>query len=188
LTDHGNGAASAGQPDLAELATDGIAAGSWVLDPAGSRVEFHVRHFWGAITVHGTFGQVTGEGSVSEDGTITGKLTMDAASLDTRNKQRDKHLRSADFFDSDNHGEVVVTVSEASPASSSDLAFRGTLAAAGHAQPIEFTAHVSEATAQSVVLTAEIEVNRTAFAMTWRPLGIASVTARGTVVARFVRP
>ncbi len=191
MSEHGRAGGSAGPVAPAEadaLLADGTVTGQWVLDPAGSRVEFRVKHFWGAVTVHGMFGAVTGEGSVSADGAITGRLTMDVSSLSTGNKQRDKHLRSADFFAADSHGEVVVTVSGAEPAGQAALACHGTLEAAGHSEPVEFTAHIREATGQVVVLDAEIVVDRTLFAMTWSPLGMAAAVARGTVVARFVRP
>jgi polyisoprenoid-binding protein YceI len=112
---------------------------------------------------------------------------MDAASLSTKNRKRDEHLRSADFFDVENHPNVVVTVT-AMPAGPAALACQGTLEAAGHARPIEFTAHVEDASAQAVTLRAETVVDRTGFAMTWSPLGTASAMARATVVARFVRP
>ena len=49
------------------------------------------------------------------------------------------------------------------------------------------TAHIDEASAQSVVLTSELEFDRSEFEMTWSPLHIASMTAHGTVKARFVR-
>ena len=71
--------------------------GTWTLDPAGSSAEFHVKHFWGAITVHGRFERLAGEGTVAEDGTLTGAIRLDAASLDTKQKKRDQHLRAAEF-------------------------------------------------------------------------------------------
>jgi polyisoprenoid-binding protein YceI len=174
--------------EVAAVLADGTVAGDWVLDPAGSRVEFHVKHFWGAVTVHGTFETITGQGTVGEDGTVTGRLTMDGASVNTRSKPRDKHLRSADFFDTDNHRDVVITLTEAKPDGPATLACQGTLEAAGHNRPIEFTARVQEASAQAVVLNAEITIDRTAFDMTWSPLGMAAAMAEGTVLARFVRP
>lgn len=61
-------------------------------------------------------------------------------------------------------------------------------ARSSHVNPIEFTARVDEASAQSATLRAETVVDRTRFAMTWSPLGMASAIARATVVARFVRP
>jgi polyisoprenoid-binding protein YceI len=175
------------QAGAGALLADGTAAGHWVLDPAGSRAEFHVKHFWGAITVHGSFSQITGEGDVGPDRKVTGRLSIDASSLGTGNKKRDAHLRSADFFDVEHHPMVVVTVTGATLAGLAALACQGSLEAAGHIQPVEFTAHVEDASAEAVVLRAELVVDRTRFAMTWSPLGMASAMARATVVARFAR-
>ena len=176
------------EADAGALLDDGTVAGRWVLDPAGSRAEFHVKHFWGAVTVHGSFGQITGEGSVGPDGTVTGRVCIEASSLGTGNKKRDEHLRSADFFDAGRHPQVVVTVTAATPVGRAAVACQGSLEAAGHAEPVEFTAHVEDASAEIVVVRADLVVDRTRFAMTWSPLGMASAMAHGTVVARFVRP
>jgi polyisoprenoid-binding protein YceI len=163
------------------------AVGSWVLDPTGSRVEFHVKHFWGVITVHGSFAQVSGEGTVGVDGALQGQLRIDGASLSTKNKKRDEHLRSADFFDVEHHPQVVVTVTSAQPSGPAVVTGRGTLEAAGHVQPIELPLHIAEISEQRVTLRAELEIDRTGFAMTWSPMGMASKTARVNVLARFVR-
>ena len=187
MSDQDSNAVPAANPDVAGLMSGGAAAGHWVLDPAGSSVEFAVKHFWGAITVRGSFGTIAGEGTVGQDGTVTGWLDLDATSLSTRNKQRDQHLRSADFFDVEHHPRVVVTVTAASQTGPDSLACQGTLEAAGHAEPIEFTARVDVASENTVVLHAEIEVDRTKFAMTWSPLRVAAFPARGTVAARFAR-
>lgn len=188
MSEGSDGTSALAHADVGAVLAGGTAAGRWVLDPAGSRAEFGVRHFWGAITVRGSFGQITGEGNVGADGTITGRVTLDAASLGTGNKRRDQHLRSADFFNAERHPEVVITVTEARPAGPAGLACRGSLEAAGHAEPVEFTAQVEDASAEAAVLRAELVVDRTKFDMTWSPLGMASATARGTIVARFVRP
>ncbi len=76
-------------PGATSQLADGTAAGSWVLDPTGSAAEFRVRHFWGAITVRGTLGPMAGEATVSSGGAVTGRISFDARSLDTRHKQRD---------------------------------------------------------------------------------------------------
>ncbi len=174
--------------NITGLVADGVAAGQWALDPAGSRFEFHVRHFWGAITVHGTFDSVSGTAEVGADGSISGRIVFDATTLNTKNKQRDKHLRSADFFDAEQHPHMVLTITSGELSGPADLACKGTLEAAGHSRPVEFTAHIDQASAEAAVLTAEFEVDRTGFAMTWSPLGMASATARGTATARFARP
>jgi polyisoprenoid-binding protein YceI len=174
-------------PGAAAQLADGAATGRWVLDPAGSTAEFRVRHFWGAITVRGTLGPMAGQAAVSPDGTVTGRIGFDARSLDTGHKQRDKHLRSADFFHTDEHPQAVLTVTSARPAGPDGLECHGALDVAGHTRPVTFTAHIQEATGQAVVLTAELQVDRTEFGMTWSPLHMASMTALGIVTARFTR-
>jgi polyisoprenoid-binding protein YceI len=181
-----NPSAAAPTGDLGGLA-DSAAVGYWSLDPAGSHAEFHVKHFWGAITVHGSIGGITGEGTIGADGAVTGQVHLDAASLTTKNKRRDEHLRSADFFGVSDHPEVVVTVTAARPSESGTLACQGTLEAAGHSEPIDFIAQVESDGAQAVTVRAQLAVDRTHLAMTWSPLGMAARMARATAVVRFVR-
>ena len=73
---------------------------SWQIDPAHSQVEFAVRHLM-ISTVKGAFGDVRGTVWVdeSEAKTVLVDVTIQVASIDTRQEQRDAHLRSADFFD-----------------------------------------------------------------------------------------
>lgn len=173
--------------DAAALARNGALAGRWTLDPQASRAEFAVRHFWGAITVRGRFERLAGEGSVARDGTVTGQLVIDAASLTTNNKQRDQHLRSADFFDIQHHPQVVLTLRQASLTDDGQLAAQGTLEAAGVTEPVSFTAEVVAANPDAVTLRAELTVDRTRFGMTWSPMRMASMQATGTVTAQFTR-
>ena len=85
-------------------ATAGLATGAWRLDPARSSVEFHVRHFYGLITVTGRFDRYWGSLDLSARPAV--ELVIEADSLDTKVRKRDKHLRSGDFFDVDNHPDV----------------------------------------------------------------------------------
>jgi polyisoprenoid-binding protein YceI len=187
VSTNGNDQQSSAQIDVAAILAGGTATGHWVIDPAQSRVQFHVKHFWGAITVHGSFAQITGEATFGADGTVTGRVSMDAASLDTKNSKRDRHLRSGDFFDVERHPHAVVTVTSAKPAGRTMLACEGTLDAAGHVAPIQFNAELHDVSDPGVTLVAEIVVDRTLFDMTWSPLGMASKMARATVEAHFVR-
>ena len=163
-------------------------AGAWVLDPADSSVEFTGKSFWGMMPVRGTFGTVSGTGTVGEDGSVSGQVVIDAASLDTKNKQRDKHLRSADFFDVEKHPNITVTVHSAE-LEGSNLAVTGTMEAAGKSVPVSFTAQVESADADAMVLRAVLPMARSAFGMTWQQIpGMVKDAAQGTVQARFVRP
>jgi polyisoprenoid-binding protein YceI len=71
--------------------------GRWRLDPQRSSVEFRARHIWGLLTVKGRFADYEGGLDLSADPAI--ELTIDAGSVQTGNRKRDEHLRSADFFD-----------------------------------------------------------------------------------------
>jgi len=74
-------------------------AETWAIDTAHSVLDFKVRHLFSKTG--GQFGEW--EGMITFDGKdLTGgsvELTIQAASIDTRNEDRDNHLRSADFFD-----------------------------------------------------------------------------------------
>jgi polyisoprenoid-binding protein YceI len=176
-----------GGTELTALARDGSLAGRWLLDPAASTAEFRVRHFWNTITVRGSFGQLEGEATVGPDGTVTGRLVIDAALLNTKNKQRDKHLRSADFFDVAKHPHLVLTVRQAALSGSNQLAGEATLAVAGTDEPVSLTAQITQASPDAVTLQAELTVDRSRFGMTWSPLRVAAMQATGSVTARFTR-
>ncbi len=72
-------------------------AGSWELDPDQTTITFHTKALW-VFPAKGTFRALEGVGTVAADGGISGTLVIDAASVDTKNKRRDVHLRTADFL------------------------------------------------------------------------------------------
>lgn len=83
------------------VATD-LTAGTWVIDPVHSSINFSVRHLM-VSKVRGSFETFSGAITVAEDGTPSVSATIDVNSIDTRNEQRDAHVRSADFFDAENY-------------------------------------------------------------------------------------
>jgi polyisoprenoid-binding protein YceI len=91
-------------PDAAAAAPAPLLpAGTWNVDPAHTTVSFVARHLM-VSKVRGTFGGVTGTLTVDGDPLRTRvEATVDAATVSTGDEGRDTHLRSADFFDVDNH-------------------------------------------------------------------------------------
>jgi polyisoprenoid-binding protein YceI len=77
----------------------------WTADRSRTTVEFEVKHLWGLHTVRGRFNRFDGSYVVGLGGPEI-ELTIDAASVDTGVSARDRHLRSADFFDVAEHPQV----------------------------------------------------------------------------------
>ena len=170
------------------LLRDGAAVGVWVLDPATCVLEFRVKHFWGAMNVRGRFGAVTGRVEVAASGTVSGSIEAQSASLDSGSGARDKHLRSADFFDVANHPTVVFSIGAVHPLGDAEVRVTGDLRAAGRTQSITFDASVSDATQEHFTVDGQVSVDRRAgFGMNWSPLGMASSTAVLVVHAQFAK-
>jgi len=83
---------------------------TWAIDPAHSSVEFSIKHLM-ITTVKGRFPGVAGSVTLDETNLANSAVdvTIDAASIDTREPQRDAHLRSADFFDVDKFPTLTFT-------------------------------------------------------------------------------
>jgi len=115
----------------------------WSVDRDESSVTFAVKTFWGLSTVHGRFDRFGGSYEVGPDGTQI-ELTIDADSLDTGNRTRDKHLQSADFFAGAEHPQVRFTSTRVRDAGDGKLHVEGDLEAAGRVVPLEFDATVEQ--------------------------------------------
>jgi len=81
----------------------GYVAGTWTIDPLHSEVGFSVRHLM-VSKVRGKFIKFSGD-LVTAENPLASSVTaeIDLSSIDTGAEQRDAHLRSPDFFDTDNH-------------------------------------------------------------------------------------
>jgi polyisoprenoid-binding protein YceI len=167
---------------LQELLQNQVLAGEWVLDSSRSTVRLKSRSMWGLAPVKGEFRQVSGRGTVSPAGNVSGAITVGAASIDTKNTRRDTHLRSADFFDSDQYPEITFTVDSVRP-SGQGVTVAGTLTVRDRARPLTFAATASVHGNAEVWLDAEVPVNRADFGLTWNQMGSASINNTLTIHA-----
>jgi polyisoprenoid-binding protein YceI len=94
------------------LLKEGTLAGEWVLDARRSSIRLKAWHLWRLAPVSGVFRGVSGSATISRNGQVKGTVTVAAASLDTGNPRRDKHLRSKAFLDSDNYPDIIYTVDQ----------------------------------------------------------------------------
>lgn len=155
----------------------------WAIDPAHSEIQFKVKHLM-ITTVTGYFRKydllVETE---TEDFTTASKVefTADIASIDTNNDQRDTHLKSADFFDAENHNELKF-VGKKYEGSGDEATLTGDLTIRGTTKPltlnVEYGGLVVDPYGQTKAgFTVTGKVSRKEFGLLWN-----AVTEAGQVV------
>ena len=114
----------------------GYVAGTWDIDAAHSTVGFSVRHMM-VSKVRGYFRTFSGVLVTAEDpAASTVEATIDMDSIDTRQEQRDAHIRSADFFDVGNHTVMSFRSTEVRT-DGADWTVVGDLTIKGITKPVE---------------------------------------------------
>lgn len=148
-----------------------VPTGTWNVDPSHSSVEFQVKHM-AIATVKGQFNEFQGSLSIAEDGTATATGSVDVASVDTREAQRDEHLKSADFFDAANNPQITFVSTEITPVDEDTFTVVGDITIHGVTKPITLKASVEGADEdpwgnQRVALSITGQINRGEFGMTF---------------------
>ncbi len=108
------------------------AAGTWTIDSGHSSAEFKVRHL-AVSNVTGRFGNVTGTivYEESDPSKSSVEASIEVATLDTENEDRDKHLKSPDFFDAENHTAIIFKSTKVEKAGEGKLKVTGDLTIRG---------------------------------------------------------
>jgi polyisoprenoid-binding protein YceI len=125
----------------------------WTADRGRTTVEFEVKHLWGLHTVRGRFNRFDGSYLVRSAGSEI-ELTIDASSVDTGVAARDRHLRSAVFFDVTEHPLVRFASTRVTGLGNGHVHVSGELEAAGTGVPVAFDASVR-------VIDGELELEAT---------------------------
>ena len=117
-----------------------VPTGTYTVDPAHSRVGFAVKHL-GIATVRGTFGSFEGRLEIGDD-TAIAFGTVEAASVDTNEAQRDEHLRSPDFFDVERFAQIGFRSTEIRPLDEDTFEVVGELTMHGVTREIALQAEI----------------------------------------------
>jgi polyisoprenoid-binding protein YceI len=157
----------------------------WTVDGGETSVEFAVKSFWGIATVRGRFDRFYGSYEAGPGGQKI-ELTVDADSLDTGNRTRDKHLRSDDFFDIVEHPQIRFTSTRVHEVGDGILHVVGDLEVAGTVVQLEFPATV-QAFDGGLQLEATTTVDQARFDMSSGRLGMIRRPVTLHVTARLSR-
>jgi polyisoprenoid-binding protein YceI len=114
-----------------------IPAGEYSVDPTHSRIGFVARHAM-VTKVRGSFNEFAGSGTFDAGNPADSnlQLTIQAASIDTRNADRDAHLRSNDFFDMETHPEITFVSTSVDPSGDDTYRVTGDLTIKGVTKPV----------------------------------------------------
>jgi polyisoprenoid-binding protein YceI len=146
--------------------------GTYTIDPAHSRLGFSARHAM-VTKVRGAFNEVTGTATTGpnlEGAAI--EIDVEAASVDTRQADRDAHLKSADFFDAENHPAITFRSTEVTAVDDDTLRVSGELTIKEVTQPVtvdfEFAGSAQDPFGNTRVgFEGATTVNRKDFGLTW---------------------
>ena len=139
-------------PALTEL------TGTYTLDPAHTRIGFVARHAM-VTKVRGAFNEFEGTGVVDAADFTKSTVTViiQAASIDTRNEQRDGHLRSNDFLAMDEYPQITFVSTGARQVDDSTFELTGDLTIKGVTNPITIPFSFEGA----------VTINRKDYGITW---------------------
>ena len=108
---------------------------TWNIDSSHSSIDFSVRHL-GIFTVRGSLGTVTGS-ATTVDGVLTAAtISIDATAINTNNAQRDGHLKSADFLDTEQYPTITYVATSFDKKSDTEYTVTGDLSIAGQTRPV----------------------------------------------------
>ena len=171
--------------DPASLVRDGGATGTWTLDPSASRVDFTAKTFWGLATVSGRFQLVAGTAQVAPGGRITAEVTISAASIDTANRWRDHHLRSAHFLAAEMYPTLRIVANDIALSGKTGATVNGLVTVTERSRSVRFDSSITLATKDRAQVDAAIEVDRTEFGLTYNMLGMIGPTVRAMAKLSF---
>ena len=163
------------------------APGTYSIDAGHSYVGFAVKHF-GLSKVKGEFQKFDGSIEVADPATASSvEVTIQADSFSSRDDQRDGHVRSADFLDVETYPTLTFR-STGVRQQGDDWVVAGDLTIHGQTRSVELTTELEGAIddpygMERIAFSAETEIDRTEFGLTWNQ----ALETGGLVVGKLVR-
>lgn len=159
---------------MSAIAIPEVATTTWNIDPVHSVAEFKVKHMM-ISNVKGQFTTLTGVLSRDEEDITKSyvAVTIDASSINTREAQRDAHLKSADFFDVEKFPTLSFKSTNISSNADGDLSVAGDLTIHGVTRKVIFAVEGPTAPGKDpwgnvrVGASATTKINRKDFGLTW---------------------
>jgi polyisoprenoid-binding protein YceI len=162
---------------------NGLATGTWAIDPTHSEVGFVARHLM-VTKVRGSFADVTGTVQVADElAQSVADVTIQTASVTTGTADRDGHLRSADFFDVENFPQITfVSTSFDGDTLTGDLTIKGITKPV--TLDVEFNGVATDPWGNDkAAFEATGELNRTDWGLTWN----ANLEKGGVLVSEKIK-
>jgi polyisoprenoid-binding protein YceI len=159
---------------MSTLATPQTAVSTWNIDPAHSVAEFKVKHMM-ISNVKGQFAKVSGVLTFDESDLTKSQIeaSIEAASINTREEQRDAHLKSADFFHVEQHPTLSFKSTRITQKGDGELSVAGDLMIRGVTRPVVFSVEGPTPPAKDpwgntrIGLSATTKINRKDYGLTW---------------------
>ena len=149
-----------------------FASDTYVIDNNHSDATFRVRHF--VSRVSGRFNEMSGEVVIDEEEPSKSSVafTIRTGSIDTANQRRDGHLKSADFFDVENHPEITFQSTGITKSGEGEFEVEGELTIRGVSKtvvfPVEFLGFATDNRGNDKAgFSLRTRINRKDYGMVW---------------------
>ena len=166
--------------------------GTYTIDPSHSRIGFAARHAM-VTKVRGSFNEFEGSGyfDAEDPARSHARLTVEAASIDTRSADRDAHLRSNDFFEMETYPHITFASTAVEPVDATTFRVTGDLTIKDVTRPVTFDLEYTGTAVdpfgnRRLGLEGSVVVNRKDWGLTWNaPLDTGGVLVSEKVTLEF---
>ena len=171
---------------IGEIFSDPQSMGAWTVVPDQSTVLVKAKTMWGLSTVKLRFTELSGEGQITAPQTVSGRVDVKTASVQTGIRKRDDHMRSADYFEAEKFPVISIVIKSAEAIEGDVVDLRADLTVKGTTKPLTLKTRVSPVGDGGMRLTPEATVDRQQFGVDGNMMGMIAdkVTITGDVVFR----